>query len=65
MMSKLYALYENDVFIDCGTVKELSERHNISQNSIRSSISHRKKREANGAKSTWGYSFYLIEDDEL
>ena len=43
MMSKLYALYENDVFIDCGTVKELSERHNISQNSIRSSISHRKK----------------------
>lgn len=63
MVSKQYALYKNDTFIDCGSIKELSERHGISQNTIRSSISHRKQREANGVKTTWGRSFYLIEDD--
>jgi len=63
MVSKQYAIYENDEFVDLGTVKELSERYNISQNAIRSSISHRKQREVNGAKPTWGRSFYLIEDE--
>lgn len=63
MAAKQYALYENDVFVDLGTVKELSERHNLSQNTIRSSISHRKQHEASGVKTTWGRSFYPIEDD--
>lgn len=63
MARKLYALYENDEFVDLGTAKELSERHNISQNTIRSSISHRKQREASGVKTTWGRCFYLIEEE--
>jgi hypothetical protein len=39
MTPKPYALYENNIFIDRGTSKHL----NIIQNTIRSSIIHRRK----------------------
>lgn len=34
-----YALYHGDVFVDIGTARELSEKYNISVNSIYSSAS--------------------------
>lgn len=48
--ASVYALYKGDEFLDIGTLKQLSEKHNMKLSTLRflSSPANRRRRKGNG-----------------
>ncbi|EKF52319.1 hypothetical protein [Lactococcus garvieae] len=47
-VNKLYAVYEGDNFLDCGTASELAERFNTNLANIYSKVSKERKARKKG-----------------
>lgn len=56
-----YALYHGDDFVDIGTARELSEKYNITANTIyRSASAYRREKTGKGAQTI----IFKIEEEE-